>query len=320
MLIPLKNSTKYGAVHIDNYLSFIGFCKNVINDENRKIEVYIDNVKIDEFLADKSLEKIRKIYDIDGFSFQYELPEKFYDKSHDIKFKSEELLINETEIKTIDPLSENYNKYRFLHSLTLPIDEEKIKDVYCPNSVGFLATEENLNDKEFVEYIKELQKRFSNVEFKIFYLINEQKRAAIEIFKEVNNLEFIIPKNIYEVNENCLVWLSRNDSISLNIRKYVRYALFINFEAKDLSIKEYENKNKNSFKMFYSNPSKFEENDNSSFFGVAYNNLIKSLNSNSSLDINTNYFEFSSFTQIELALKYDKFIEKAKKLSSLLQD
>ena len=160
----------------------------------------------------------------------------------------------------------------------------------------------------------------SRVEFKTFYFNNHQKKLAEEVFNDINNIQFIIPKNIYQINENCLIWLSRNDSISLLIRKYVRYALFINFEAKNLSIKDYENKYKDSFKVFYSNPSKFGEKDNSSFFGIAYNNLIKSLDSNLFIDINANYFEFSAFKQIDLAIRYDKFIEKAKKLSSLLKE
>lgn len=322
MFLPFKSAKSYGIVHTENYFSFLGFCKNVNNDEIQKVDVFLNDKLIDTIDADKNLQKINDLYDTNGFSFVYYLPEIYVGEKHEISFKNHETKeeLQNSPYQLINKSNPHFNELSFLYSLTLPIDKNKINDIYCPNNIGFLATEENLADEEFVQYIKEIQKKFSNVEFKIFYLKDKQKRLAIEIFKDLDNTQFIIPKNIYHINENCLIWLSRNDLISLTIRKYVRYALFINFEAKNLSIKDYENRYKDSFKVFYSNPSKFGENNNSSFFGVAYNTLIKSLDSNLFIDTNTNYFEFSAFKQIDLALKYDKFIEKAKKLSSLLQD
>lgn len=322
MIVPLKNAKTYGVLHTENYFSFLGFSKKVNSDEIQKVDIYLDDELIDTIVADKHLKKIEDIYELEGFAFEYILPNEYIGQKSIISFKNHETKedLQNSPYKLIKEDHPKFNEMAFLNTLKNTIDEKLICNTYSSNSIGFLATEENLGNEEFIEYIKELQKRFSNVEFKIFYLDNEQKRVATEIFKDINNIKFIIPKNIYQINENCLIWLSRNDSMSLLIRKYVRYALFINFEAKNLSIKDYENKYKNSFKTFYSNPSKFGENDNSSFFGVAYNNLIKSLDSNLFIDINTDYFEFSTFTQINLALKYDKFIEKAKKLSSLLQD
>lgn len=322
MIVPLKNVKTYGVLHTENYFSFLGFSKKVSSDEVQKIDVYLDNELIDIIISDKHLQKIEDIYDINGFGFTYNLPEKYIGESHIISFKNHETKedLQNSPYKLITENHPKFNEATFLNSLESPIDEEKISNTYSSNSIGFLATEENLEDKQFIEYLEELNKKFSTINFKIFYMNNQQKEQAREIFKNLREIEFILPKNIYHINENCLIWLSRNDSISLLIRKYVRYALFINFEAKNLSIKDYENKYKDSFKVFYSNPSKFGEKDNSSFFGIAYNNLIKSLDSNLFIDINANYFEFSAFKQIDLAIRYDKFIEKAKKLSSLLKE
>lgn len=322
MIVPSKNQKTYGVLHTENYFSFLGFSKKVNSDEIQKVDVYLDDEIIDTINANKHLQKIEDIYDLEGFGFEYILPNKYIGNKELISFKNHETQENLQNSPYV-LIKENHPKFAemsIFNNMKNPIDEEKIKNMYSLNSIGFLAIEDNLNDERFVKYIKELQKRFLNVNFKIFYLDNEQKKLAEEIFKDLNNIKFIIPENIYQINENCLIWLSRNDSLSLCIRKHVRYSLFINFEAENLSIKDYENKYKDSFKVFYSNPSKFGEKDNSSFFGVAYNNLIKSLDSNLFIDANTNYFEFSAFMQVDLALKYDKFIEQVKKLSSLLQD
>jgi hypothetical protein len=322
MIVPSKNQKTYGVLHTENYFSFLGFCKKVNSDEIQKVDVYLDDVLINTIIADKHLQKIEDIYELDGFGFTYILPNEYIGKKSVISFKNHETQENlqNSPYKLIKENHPKFGEMAFFNNLEIPIDEEKIKNIYCKNTIGFLATEENLENKEFIEYIKELQKKFSNIKLNIFYLNNAQKKLAESIFKDLTKIKLIYPKDIYEINENCLIWLTVNDKLSLKIKKHIRFSLFINFRDKSLSIKEYENKYKNSFRIFYSNPTKFGGNDNSSYFGIAYNNLIKSLDSNLFIDINTNYFEFSSFTQVDLALKYDNFIDKLKKLSSLLQD
>lgn len=78
---------------------------------------------------------------------------------------------------------EKFNEYRFLNSLAF-VDEAKVKDLYCPNAIGFLATEENLSDEEFVGYIKELMVRFPEVEFKGFCFTDEQNFLCKKIYSE----------------------------------------------------------------------------------------------------------------------------------------
>ena len=275
MTSPIQLVKTYGVLHTESFFSFLGFAKKVGSDEIQKIDVFLDDKLIDTIEANEFIQKIDDMYDVESKAFTYNLPVQYIGKKAIISFKnhdSGEELLN-SPYTLIDKNHEKFNEAKFLHSLSEPLSEE-LKNMYKPNSIGFLATKENLEDDEFVQYIKKIQKRFPRVEFKTFYFNNHQKKLAEEVFNDINNIQFIIPKNIYQINENCLIWLSRNDSISLSIRKYVRYALFINFEAKNLSIKDYENKYKDSFKAFYSNPSKFGEKDNSSFFGVAYNNLI----------------------------------------------
>ncbi len=70
-------------------------------------------------------------------------------------------------VSKIFETDERYNEFCFMNSLNQPINDE-IKNIYSPNSIGFLATKENLEDEEFMGYIKELMERFPDVEFKGF--------------------------------------------------------------------------------------------------------------------------------------------------------
>ena len=78
MIIPTRDAKSYGAVHIDHYLTFTGFCKKVYSDEIQSIDVFIDDKKINTLVCDKTIDKISQIYDIDGYGFEYDLPEIYF--------------------------------------------------------------------------------------------------------------------------------------------------------------------------------------------------------------------------------------------------
>lgn len=88
MLIPKQGAKTYGALHIDNYLTFVGFCKFVDNDEICSVDIFLDNNKIDTIPCNKSNQKIEEIYEISGHCFEYDLDEAYCDKRHKIAFKS----------------------------------------------------------------------------------------------------------------------------------------------------------------------------------------------------------------------------------------
>ena len=199
MIVPLKNAKTYGVLHTENYFSFLGFSKKVSSDEVQKIDVYLDNELIDIIISDKHLQKIEDIYDINGFGFTYNLPEKYIGESHIISFKNHETKedLQNSPYNLIDKTNSKFNEYKFLNSL-VSIDTEKIKDIYCPNSIGFLATEENLKDKEFVEYIKELIEKFPTLSFKALYFDVSSRnkiKQVIGVDMEVillNNIETLL--------------------------------------------------------------------------------------------------------------------------------
>lgn len=205
MILPKNNQKSYGVLHTENYFSFTGFCKKVNSNEIQSVDIYLDNVLIDTILADKKLQNIEDIYDIEGFGFNYNLSEKYIGQKGLISFKNHESKENlqNSPYKLIDINHPNFNKYRFLHALSEPIDEEKIKDLYCPNSIGFLATKENLEDIEYVKYIQILLLKFPKVIIKTFYFDSKQREFINNTFKDtLNRFEFIIPINIYDIANN----------------------------------------------------------------------------------------------------------------------
>ena len=158
MILPKANQKSYGVVHTENYFSFTGFCKKVNSDEIQKVDIYLDNILIDTIFADKKLQKIEDIYDIEGFGFTYNLPEKYIGEKLVIYFKNHQTK-EDLQNSPYGLIRENHPKFNealFLNSLEQDSNKEEIREMYSANSIGFLATEENLNDTSFIEYIKEM--------------------------------------------------------------------------------------------------------------------------------------------------------------------
>lgn len=208
-----RNAKIYGAVETETFITFEGFCKKIYHTEQQKVEVFIDNEKIDTILANQKISNIEdtyEVFDTEGFCFTYKLPQKYIGKKHKLEFKNidGEQLIH-SPFSTIDVTNEKYNEYCFLESLKEPIDEEKIKDLYCPNCIGFLATGENLEDMEFVEYIKKLMVRFPDVQFKGFCFTVYQSKQLEQLFK---NLTIITPTSFINVLEHIELFIfHKND-------------------------------------------------------------------------------------------------------------
>lgn len=262
MIIPKRDAKSYGAVHIDYYLTFIGFCKKVYSDEIQSIDVLIDGNKIDTIVCDKTIDKLSQIYDIEGHGFEYDLPEVYFDKRHLLSFRcsdSGEELVN-SPISTICKDDEKFNEYKFLNSLSKPIDEDKIKDMYCPNSIGFLATEENLNDKEFVDYILQLMQDFPKVHFKAL-IFNQNSTTDVEEKFNQQSLDIVVLSDIINIFHNIEVYLSNNDrneldtKILLWLRKHSSdvFCVGLSLNQKDITVKTHEQTNQLYFMKFFDN-------------------------------------------------------------------
>ncbi|RXK13592.1 hypothetical protein CP965_07280 [Halarcobacter mediterraneus] len=227
--------------------------------------------------------------------------------------------INSSEY--LEYIIERYDEAKFIKSLNHKIDEKRIEGNYTLNSIGFLATEDSLKDLEFLNYIKQIVKHFPKKKVKGFIFDKEDERNAKLLFNNIENIEIIKIIDIYQINKNCLVWLSSSNFTSLEIRKYTRYALFTNFGDKKLTIKEYEQKYKKSFQKFYNNSKKFNIlNNDPSFFIDLYNRKLEELQINYTITNEENYFDFFSFKQLEFALNYKNFITTMKNISNKIKE
>lgn len=192
----------------DKYVSMIDFIKpNTIYNIVENISIYIHSSipstkpksaiyhKIWQIL-NQTKANLFKIYLFDEIknSNQYTTSLKLIDDSK-IEF----------EKSVVSKIFENdysYNEFRFINSINQPISEE-IKGMCSPNRIGFLATKENLEDKEFIAYIKELMKEFHDIEFKEFcFNKTSNKTNSIEI------------TTIYDITKNCCVLITNPQLIN----------------------------------------------------------------------------------------------------------
>ena len=147
MTRPIQPNKTYGVLHTENCFSFLGFAKKVGSDETQKIDVFLDDKLIDTIEANEFIQKIDDMYDVESKAFTYNLQIKYIGQKSTISFKihdSQEDLLN-SPYTLIDKNHEDFNEAKFLHSLSEPISEE-MKNMYKPNSIGFLATKDNLED------------------------------------------------------------------------------------------------------------------------------------------------------------------------------
>ena len=228
MIVPSKNQKTYGVLHTENYFSFLGFCKKVNSDEIQKVDIYLDDVLIDTIIADKHLQKIEDIYELDGFGFNYDLPEEYVGQKSFISFKnheSQENLQNSPYV-LIDKDNNKFNEAKFLYSLSQPSYEEKIKNIYCPNSIGFLATDINLNDQCFMNFIYNLKARFPSAEF-----VGLTYKSTVEI-DNINNIKIEPITSLIDLVTKCSIFISNRyqnyDNKTLLIEKVLAKSDFVN--------------------------------------------------------------------------------------------
>jgi hypothetical protein len=171
-----------------------GYFKDYINKNEYEIEVFIDGKKTDTLKTKEGL-------------FELPLPhEMFDDNLHTVNAveKRSGIKLSRKDIE-ITLSSDEQNKASFINSLYQPFDES-LRETYGKNAIGFLATKENLEDEEFVSFIKEIQQNFKSVKLKAFYFhddIDKTKLADLEYIKTTNFIQII-------ANIEIFVWHYKN--------------------------------------------------------------------------------------------------------------
>ena len=263
MTRPIQLDKTYGVLHTENYFSFLGFAKKVGSDETQKIDVFLDDKLIDTIEANEFIQKIDDMYDVESKAFTYNLPTQYIGTKAIISFKnhdSDEELLN-SPYTLIDKNHEKFNEAKFLHSLSEPLSEE-LKNMYKPNCIGFLATKENLEDEEFVEFINQIIKDFPEYEFKAFYFDKNSIKEIKNNFPH-SDLNLVEIKSVEDIFKNLEVYLS-NELINLIDTQIIRYLRQLSQEIFPISLNLYHPKNMN-LKTF--------EMNNISYFNKFFINL-----------------------------------------------
>lgn len=322
MIVPFKNSKSYGVLHTENYFSFLGFSKKVNSDEIQKIDIYLDDKLFDTITADKHIEKIEDIYELEGFGFTYILPNEYVGQKSSISFKNHDTKehLQNSPYELIQESHPKFNEMAFLNSLNNPINEDKIKDLYCPNTIGFLATEKNLKDEEFVSYIKELILSFPDIDFKGFYFNKIEKNKIESIFKNyTNKVNLIIPNHLSDLTNNIEFYIhnSELDKSLLIFRKV--YEILIYKCPNIFSFQFIQNRKGKTIKeenLLYDNHPFIKD---PNFFGLdksfeydlyttIYKTILEEIKENA-IDLNINLGEFEHFTKLSYAIKNKRFKE-----------
>lgn len=102
------------------------------------------------------------------------------------------------------------------------IDAAKSKDLWAKDCIGFFANEENLNNKDFINYIKDLYVRIPNAIFKAFYFNNQERKIMESLFsEELDRVMLISPLDMYDVTKEIEVFLTPIDDINSTIVKNI---------------------------------------------------------------------------------------------------
>ena len=218
-----------------------------------------------------------------------------------------------------DKSNSKENEYKFLATIYSNLDEERLKNSYTKDTIGFLAVEENLNDDEFVSYIKALYKTFSQVRFKAFYFDTSYLETLRKTFHdELDRFDFIIPQNIYDLASELTVYIHNNKASSL---RTVYELLFytsehihsVNYfrEYKSLTLKDQDAMYRNANDIILNNPQHFslQENGEQSFYKMVYNPILHDINEKPIEDLSMSLDKFEHFEKIRYSLQSDEFIK-----------
>jgi hypothetical protein len=187
----------------------MGFCKKVQSDEVQSVDVWIDGEKVETLKCDKTIDKISKVYNKAGFAFQHSLPDQYIGEKHLVGFTCSGQDLENSPICAIEKNDANFGEFKFRHSFTFLIDENKLKDLYCKNVIGFLAVEENLSDTKFIQYLDELLTYMDYVKIKLLCLDENAKNEVEKIFTH-KSFEVVVVENIYDIASHLEVFYIPN--------------------------------------------------------------------------------------------------------------
>ncbi|WP_345993117.1 6-hydroxymethylpterin diphosphokinase MptE-like protein [Sulfurimonas sp. HSL-1716] len=169
------------------------------------IRVYIEDEEIDLLHIDHSDEFMKNLADMKRLCINYILEDKFAHKVDKLKFcYSDEAKTFNVEVHLPSRSDGLFDKFMFVNSLEATLDKKRFvrvkKDEDDVFTVGLLPVEGIYENKEFIECIKEISKKFPKVVFKFICWTQRERESSEHLFfGERDFIRFIAPKSIYEL-------------------------------------------------------------------------------------------------------------------------
>ncbi|MBN2816375.1 MAG: motility associated factor glycosyltransferase family protein [Campylobacterales bacterium] len=155
-------------------------------DEVERIDVYCDDKKIDSFTIEAMQPKLGRVFDVDMRGILYDTSDEYQEQLESITFK--DAITNkelpQAFVSVIKRDDIKYNELSFMNSLEKPSCDTLIVGSYTPNTIGFLATKENLEDEAFMDYISELQNSFKDAKI-IAYIFQNRLDDEVKAFEKL---------------------------------------------------------------------------------------------------------------------------------------
>ncbi len=236
-------------------------------DKITTIIVEIDDKEIDTLHVNSKDRSINNIYDLKQMCINYQLLDKYKNNAKKLKFYySDDERNFKAEVYMPSRDDEHYDEFVFKNSLEATIDKKRLENLYEKNVIGFLATQENLNDKDFMDYIKELMARFPDVTFKAFSFSDKQRRNVEILFQDnICKIQSVTPSDIYDFCQSLEVLISNHirqniNSIDIKLIDFlIQYSQDVAFAGvrdlnhKNTTINDFEQQHQLYFNKFFEN-------------------------------------------------------------------
>lgn len=319
MLVPTREAKYYGAVHVDNYLTYQGFCKKVGSDELCSVDVYLDGIKIDTILADQCLVRIQNIYDVEGHCFLFDLKEEYLDKSHVLEFKAsqtDEVLVN-SKITTISKQHPKFNEYRFLKNVEYA-NFSSLTYTFNSRGIGVICDEQILSNNRIMGYLRQILDTAREVHLFLYYFDEALEPKITNTFQGYEQLYTKkIPTNIDDIVNSIELFLFGNivfQPLSYRLLEFSRKIISWNIGYEYPLIRDYDVVN--SGDQLLLNCEKFGLTNNILMeYGMSYTRVLYERlahicgEKNFFIDIENDGVEFYCFTRLQMVLNMKNFKE-----------
>lgn len=267
-------------LHKKEHIGFFGFTDNLTKEfvENiYEIAERFPNLRFSCFyFTEKQKKKFEKVFILLLNRFDFIIPNDIYDIANNTevwvqaKIKGQSFLFNKVlyifttntiynaildnnfniKVNTtnyLESLDEEYKKIKFIKNLNLLTKEENGNIDHSPNCIGFIATNENLEDKDFLNYIRVLKRKLDNtVIFKAFYFDKKQKKQLELVFLE-NSIEYYSLEKLSDLTNKLEILITNShtylDQIIYNkLESKLEEMLMINYTNNKFNLDDFDKK------------------------------------------------------------------------------